>query len=136
MRVKVFKNLNKGCLSIIALEGPYKNKVVAYAHSAYVNDGVEMKISEASRQRVLKERVKNVHAFVVGSLACIDLIETRYPIDRELAGLPMATDHLHEKKVRYNPYIRGEFFDAETGEAIHHASCAEINARGVFLEAA
>lgn len=136
MRVKVFKNLNKGCLSIIAMEGPYKNKVVAYANSAYVNDGVEMRVSEASRQRVLREKVKNVHAFVIGSLSCIDLIETRYPVEDGILGLPVEPDHPHERKIRYNPYLRGEFFDAETGEAVHQSSCAAVTANGVFLEAA
>lgn len=130
MKVRVFKNLNKGCLSIIALEGKYKSKVIAYAHNAYVHQA-SFVVSQASRARVLSSGVKNVHAFVQGELQCLDLIETRYDVDPLPQGEP---DHPHRRHVRYNPFIRGEFFDAVTHQAVANAACAFITNKGVFLE--
>jgi hypothetical protein len=55
--------------------------------------GVEFKVSEAGRQRVLRKRRKNVHAGVVGYLC----------------STPMHTYRKDEIQVTYNPY-RDETF--------------------------
>ena len=66
MRVFVYYNLHKHLWSIKALEGPEKGRVIA--HARYVTlDNVKPKVSEAGRQRVLRERRKNVHAGLVGT---------------------------------------------------------------------
>ena len=61
MRVDVYYNLHKKCLSI-----RHKGKV--FAHSPTVELGlVEFIVSQAGRKRVLKEKRKNVHAVVRGT---------------------------------------------------------------------
>lgn len=92
MRVFVYFNLHKKVWSIKALDGDNKGKVIARLPSVSLTDAI-FKVSEAGRQRVLKERRKNVHAGVVGYLA------------------PEAEIPIQAKLVRYNPYLRGEFFD-------------------------
>lgn len=65
MRVFVYWNLHRGMWSIKALEGPNKGRVIARRGRVLLSD-VEGKVSEAGRQRVLREDRKNVHAGLVG----------------------------------------------------------------------
>jgi len=58
--VKVYWNLHKHCYSI-----RHDHKVIAHTNNINLID-VTFKVSEASRQRVLRDRRKNVHAFVEG----------------------------------------------------------------------
>ncbi|AGS82771.1 hypothetical protein ANNAL29_90 [Mycobacterium phage AnnaL29] len=67
MRVFVYWNLHRGMWSIKALEGPDKGRVIA-RHNHVVLRNVTGKVSEAGRQRVLREGRKNVHAGLVGEL--------------------------------------------------------------------
>lgn len=92
LKVFVYFNLHRKCFSIKALEGPNKGRVVAHSDKVLLSDGV-FKVSEAGRQRVLRERKKNVHAGVVGQWdeTGTDLIS----IDRvTINGTP----------ITYNPY--------------------------------
>ena len=67
MRVFVYFNLHKKCLSVKALEGESKGRVIAHADSVELVNAT-FKVSQAGRQRVLRERRKNVHAGVVGTM--------------------------------------------------------------------
>ena len=68
----------------------------------FLAHNVTFKVNEAGRQRVLTERRKNVHAFVVA--------ESYEPLDMMSLGL---------NRVSYNPY-RGPTFTLH-GEPIHKA---------------
>lgn len=70
MRVKVYFNLHRHLFSVVALEGPRKGRVIQHAETIALDDAT-FKVSEAGRQRVLREKRKNVHAFVVGTLSPI-----------------------------------------------------------------
>lgn len=65
MKVFVYFNLHRKCFSIKALEGKDKGRVVAHRDDVLLFDAT-FKVSETGRQRVLRERKKNVHAGVVG----------------------------------------------------------------------
>jgi len=65
IRVFVYWNLHRKCWSVKALEGERKGKLVAHEEFVVLRDATP-KISEAGRQRVLREKRKNVHAGVVG----------------------------------------------------------------------
>lgn len=67
MKVFVYFNLHKKLFSIKALEGSNKGRVIAHSSSVSLKDA-SCKVSEAGRQRVIKEKRKNVHAGVVGTL--------------------------------------------------------------------
>ncbi len=55
LKVFCYFNLHRKCFSIKALEGPNKGRVVAHSDKVLLSDGV-FKVSEAGRQRVLRER--------------------------------------------------------------------------------
>ncbi len=65
MRVFVYFNLHKKCFSIKALEGAKKGLVIAHRDTVILTD-CRFKVSESGRQRVLREKRKNVHAGVTG----------------------------------------------------------------------
>lgn len=135
MRVRAYRNLNNGCISLTCWEKghPYKGKVIAHVRSAYLND-CSFIISETGRQRVVKNKVKDVHAWVEAELVVCDLIQARYPLDDgEIAvGLP---DHPHELHVTYNPYHpSGQFRFSESGAFVDSAPCAWVKPEGVFVE--
>lgn len=71
MKVFVYWNLHKSVWSVKALEGPDKGRVIGRKRNVLLAD-VTGKVSEAGRQRVLREGRKNVHAGLVGTLASLD----------------------------------------------------------------
>lgn len=62
MRVFVYRNLHKGCLSVRDVK---TRRVIAHVDSIVLSD-CQFKVSQKGRERVLRERVKNVHAGVQG----------------------------------------------------------------------
>ena len=60
----VYLNLHKtGFLSVRAAEGPDKGRVVGHVSAIQLED-CSFRVSEAGRQRVIRDRCKNVHATV------------------------------------------------------------------------
>ena len=93
--VKVYRNLHKGCWSI------QQNGLVK-AHSDEVNlFDCEFLVNEKNRQKVIKQKRKNVHAFVKGYIwdTPVDLI----------------------KQASYNPYANNYFYDVNDLVSIHKA---------------
>ena len=88
--VKIYKNLHNGLFSVMQ-----NNLVVAHIES-FILFNVIFKVNESGRQKVLKEKKKNVHAFVIGYIKSInvesDLVNRGYT------------------EIRYNPYIASTFF--------------------------
>lgn len=103
MKVFVYFNLHKKCWSVKALEGERKGRVVMHTYELTLRD-VTFKVSEAGRQRVLREQRKNVHAGAVGTLCD--------PIHRE-----------NWERVSYNPYKAGHFSDAN-GNPVYNTGYA------------
>jgi len=64
-RVYVYFNLHRKLFSVRALDGPHKGRVIAHERGVVLQD-VSPRVSQAGRQRVLRERKKNVHAGLVG----------------------------------------------------------------------
>jgi hypothetical protein len=85
-KVFVYWNLHKKCWSVKDM----KTGLVIKHTSEMVLVDCKFKVSEAGRQRVIREKRKNVHAGVVGFLT--DLLPVRI-------GLP----------VYYNPYKQSTF---------------------------
>ena len=110
-QVKVYKNLNNGKISIkMKVDG--KEKVVGYADKVTLKN-VTFKVQEGGRQRVIKERQKNVHAFVCGELVAID-------------GLKLELGSIFT----YNPYNNAQFVDRNNGREILKASLAQVDCEG------
>ena len=110
MDVEVYRNLHKGCLSVRC-----KGYVVAHLESITLED-VRFKVSASGRARVIREKRKNVHAVICGRVASLE-----------------GTLKPHHIKVRYNPYIRGEFFRVDDSQGIHKAQQAVIGSGGIGI---
>lgn len=114
MQVFVYFNLHRKLWSVKALDGERKGKVIGH-FSHVILRRAHFKVSEAGRQRVIREQRKNVHAGVKGTL--VHTVENRQtPI--EFAGTP----------VTYNPYKFNTFVNAVTHEPVHEAHHVAMDA--------
>ena len=90
MKVKVYFNLHKHLFSVQEkVNGRWK--VVRHTDDITLHN-VTFKVSEAGRQRVLREKRKNVHAYVIGHLS-------------DYQGA-------FSTEVKYNPYKYDSFVDS------------------------
>jgi len=89
-KVRVYRNLNKKCLSVQSwVEG--KGWRVTDHVQEIALDGVSFKVSQAGRERCLREKRKNVHAYIIGTRVDKPRVEPT-------------------ESVTYNPYIADKFF--------------------------
>lgn len=129
LRCRVYRNLRKECWSIqVKVDKVWK--VVAHATWANVEDAGFV-VSQAGRHRVLRDRRKNVHAWVCGML-------TGWGAE---PANSVYVDNQAQKRgacqVSYNPYASPSFealLPDETGEliaavAVHKASKALLGKR-------
>lgn len=111
MKVFVYFNLHRKCFSIKALEGDNKGRVIAHADKVYLSDAT-FKVSQAGRERVIREKRKNVHAGVVGHW------------EKDFQSFnDVSVDLLREigKPITYNPY-KYETFVSVYGQIPQHKS--------------
>lgn len=101
-------------------------KVVAHADIVALRD-VEFRVSEAGRQRVLRDRVKNVHAGVSGEL--VALVGTPR-VDMELPFIDSLQKHNNDRAVWYSPYVTPTFITLPDRHAVHHAPSVPVIAGG------
>jgi len=122
-KVEVYRNLHKNCFSVRR-----KGKVVGYLYDEGMHNreteiyltNVKFVVQPAGRCKVLRERKKNVHAFVRG-------------IVTPFGGLQR--ESLYRKcrrKVTYNPYRMGAFQD-EDGKAVYEAENVVISKGVVYI---
>ena len=116
MKVFVYFNLRKKVFSVKALEGAEKGRVVAHRKQLIV-DQVEFVVSEAGRQRVLRDQRKNVHAGVRGIWSPF------------ITG---ASDWSDLTPVTYNPYLYSTFVDKATLTPVHTATFAVLDDKRIF----
>ena len=108
-KVAVYRNLHKNCWSVKCMKS---KKVIAHLDHIFL-ERCKLKVSEAGRQRVLKERRKNVHAMVVGFIA------------KNI----VATDTL----AYYNPYKVATFVDKNQNPVLE-SSFVELDFPYVFCK--
>ena len=92
-KVRVYRNLNNGKWSILAMTGEYKNKVVGHLEELSLSD-VRFIVSAVGQARVRREGRKNVHAYAQGVLSSI-------------TAAPFGVD---VPIVSYDPYGKDFFF--------------------------
>ena len=93
--IRVYFNLHK-CLFSVQEKAKGRWKVIRHTDFLVLKD-VKFKVSEKGRQRVLREKRKNVHAYIIGE---------------EYKG-----DLSYGCQIFYNPYLN-EGFVRHTGEII------------------
>jgi len=108
-RVQVYYNLHKKCLSI-----RYKGKVIEHAREVTLTDA-RFHVQPAGRERVLREKKKNVHAYVSGKL-------------KESFWFLQSPSYVWtaEQHVSYNPYKNKSFVDKLTNKTITSAKVVHI----------
>ena len=111
-KVKVYRNLHKDTWSLMAADGPERGRVIGYADQVEL-DAPELRVGEASRQRAVREGVRNVHAFVVGTL------------------LPNRSIQSPLYRVRYNPF-RASCFHSNLGTCIFQGGSALLDRAGAL----
>jgi hypothetical protein len=98
----IYRNLHTGTFSL-----KYKGKVILHPDCILLNKP-EFKVSEKGRQRVLKEKRKNVHATVSG---------TSYLIGSKIEKI--FKDNINElTEVIYDPYKMDSFIIKDTNKKI------------------
>ena len=112
MRVKTYRNLHKQCWSVVAMEGENKGRVIAHPQFLQMKN-VEFRVQPAGRRRVLRERRKNIHAYVIGSFV-------------------PSTAHEVWDKIRYNPYKFETFVD-KNGDPVRSADGVFLNTDGALF---
>jgi len=110
--IRVYRNLRRNCLSVLhRTERGWR----LWKHVDIINlENVRFTVSLAGRERVLRERRKNVHAFVEGDLST--------------AEVPGSNPRL----VNYDPYIFDFFFDKDTKQPVREASHASVRPEGIL----
>lgn len=107
-RVRVYFNLHKLLFSVQE-KGENGWRVVRHTNNITLRD-VRFKVSEAGRQRVLREKRKNVHAFVEGYVSTSSF-DCKSPV-----------------VIKYNPYRAGSFTSGSfnvKGAGTVNLSCKE-----------
>jgi hypothetical protein len=128
MRVRVYRNLSpqyrqRRAWSVMALEGPKKGRVIGVVDGAVLR-GATFRVSEAGRQRVLREKQKNVHAFAEG-----ELVESR-PLDSMHPGASLK--RVARVPVSYDPYRGPHFVRQDTQAPIHESAWVVVSPSGVY----
>ena len=107
MRVQVYWNLHKDCYSVVSCK---TGLLIQHTNGPiYLRDATFV-VQPAGRERVLREKRKNVHAYVRGTLSEGDTLPTG-------------------NRVRYNPY-RDEHWRLDNGEEVKTASLVCMTTEG------
>ena len=116
----VYYNLHKHVFSCKNKKTGLVNKDL-YSTSLKLSN-CQFKVSEAGRQRVLKEKRKNVHAGIVGEITAHNIVE---PTPDDLNGFYELT---------YNPYKYDSFVVKSTGAKVEGASQVYLFNKRIFAE--
>lgn len=112
--VRIYRNLNNGTMSIQAKSGK-SWLVMGHVTNAIVRD-VTFKVSESGRQRVIRDKRKNVHAWGQGVLLS--------EFDESIIA-PIA--------LGYNPYTDATFVDKKSHRSIDRCDFLVIRDNQVFV---
>ena len=108
MRVQVYYNLHKKCLSV-----RQRGKVIDHV-SMISLQGATFHVQPAGRKRVLKEKRKNVHAYVSGERVAV------------------ASYDSSSERITYNPYKNKTFVSVETGLPVHKKDIVTITGKHIL----
>jgi hypothetical protein len=125
MRVEVYFNLHKKTFSVRNCK---TGLVIAHTDNIWVEDPVFV-VRKAGREKVLRERKKNVHAFVRGTWMPDLLVEDASKLHhREVS-----------KEVTYNPYKYDSFVTKHDAKPIDFGRLASLtcssanNTRSIYV---
>jgi len=108
--VEVYYNLHKKCLSVRR-----KGIVIDHVNSILLKNA-RFVVQPAGRKRVLKEKRKNVHAFVRGERVAVASFDGR------------------SERITYNPYKYKSFVSIETGKPVFKKDIVSIDGRNILAQ--
>lgn len=112
IKVDVYYNLHKKTFSIRC-----NGKVIAHRDKVSIKNPQYI-VGEKGKQRVRREKSKNVHAFVRGTL--MDNASLEHWIDSfDMMNIAF--------KVKYNPYVHDTFVTVFDGKPIHESEWAVLS---------
>jgi len=122
MKVEIYYNLNKHVLSV-----RQKGIVIKHTPAAEVFNA-KFVVQPGGRKRVLREKRKNVHAFVRGTAGRLSKTVLSEMLGRkyEVPG--------NWVRVTYNPYKYSSFVEADTGKPIREAAHVVISGKTVYAQ--
>ena len=106
MKVEVYRNLHKNCWSI---RDNKTGKVIQHVNDVHIKNAT-LVVRKAGREKVLREKRKNVHAFVRGTIE--------------------SCSSWHTEQIAYNPYKYDSFVLVESTEPIFDAEHVYLNNKG------
>ena len=113
MRVKVYFNLHKKLFSVVAMEGSEKGRVIKHVNEIDLTK-CAFRVQKAGRERVLAERKKNVHAYILG-----------HTMDASIKAETLSGE------ATYNPYKYSTFVDKSDGSPVEYKNyCKLISTNG------
>lgn len=120
-KVKVYKNLHNGLWSIKDVK---TGLVLGHTNEVTLYD-CEYKVSQKGRERVLKEKQKNIHAYIVGHYLGSNFYPRAY---LERSGDLKSYEQL--ETVTYNPYKESHFttLESERTKVIERSNHCTMNA--------
>ena len=128
MKVEVYRNLHKNCWSV---RDNKTGRVLTHVDEIHLKNA-DLIVRPAGREKVLREKRKNVHAFAKGEVAA--------SIQYQVEGWKLTKDNYLVKKEKvsaydatqivYNPYKYNSFVYADSEEPIFHAERIYLNNRG------
>ena len=128
MNVSIYRNLHNGLISI---KSASSGLVLGHAQSVDIV-GADFVVKEAGRQRVLRDKQKNVHAYVKGLLLNTGGFK---PYKGRSIGpaygaiLPSHKDIV----ISYNPYKAPHFVIKGTSDKVSKASLCTVSHDGIIV---
>jgi len=113
MRVEVYFNLHKKLFSVRDCK---TGRVVHHTHLIWIEDPVFV-VRKAGREKVLREKKKNVHAFVRG---------TWFKVQSDLDVSRLIDHQACSDEVTYNPYKYDSFVTKHDAEPIDFGRLASL----------
>ena len=114
--VDVYRNLHKGCWSV-----KQGGKVVAHCDYIVLRDA-RFIVGQSGRDRVIRDQVKNVHAYVRGWVSTAALGRET---ELEASGWKW-------EEVSYDPYKRDSFYSLDTGKDVISSPLVDMDADATF----
>jgi len=128
VKVAAYCNIRNGTLSVKALEGAMKGRVIASVERLLMKDA-KFKVSAAGRDRVRTTGVKNVHAFVVGDLVATWGCETRGDLDND-TRMSLSNGFFHSWQggvpLTYDPRVNEGFVRKRGGTRVVSSAKAVV----------
>ena len=125
MNVSIYRNLHNGLISI---KSASSGLVLGHAKSVDIA-WADFVVYEAGRQRVLRDKQKNVHAYVKGLL--LNTSGFKPYKGRSIGPVYGALDTIHKATVvSYNPYKAPHFVIKGTSDKVSKASLCIVSHDG------